>query len=347
MAGGDTGYGPSTDAGAGYSAEKDAGSAYAGNKDAGSGYATARDAAAEQPAALFGNGVNLQPSYSSNGNADLGWDYMKKVLPAIKTVRILVEPEKHNQAVRWVTEAQDRGYAVIVCYNKSAVLGSNDPAELLLAANWWKDHYAQLKGKTSIKINLMNEWGGHDLQPDVYADAYNKALSIVRQVYGGRIIIDAPGYGQGATALLRVLSGSKSINERNIMLSVHVYPSAYDAGIKKALANDALKRLNDTSVPCMLGEFGSKTEDKPSGASWGGLVDYAKSLNWPVIAWCWAADNTGKRIGDKSLMMNMITSPTMTQQQASGKDIEFDPLVSGKPAPYVTSRYFKEVEPKL
>jgi mannan endo-1,4-beta-mannosidase len=344
MANPDAGYGSAKDAGAGYGTGKDAGTAYANSKDAGSGYPSPADAGADQPATLFGNGVNLQPSYSSNGNADLGWDYLKK-FPAIKTVRILVEPDKYNQAVRWVTEAQDKGYDVIVCYNKSAVLGSSDPAELLAAANWWKDHFAQLKGKAGITVNLMNEWGGHGLQPDVYADACNQALAIVRQVYKNRVILDAPGYGQGATALLQAITGNKKIADRNIMLSVHVYPSAYDALTGKALQNDALKKLNDTGLPCMLGEFGSKAQS--SGASWSGLVDFSKSLNWPVLAWCWAADNTGGPGDPNQIDMNMIESPTMIQQKKSSQYVEFDPLVSGKAAPYATSSYFKEVAPRL
>src|SRR5262245_41086927 len=118
MANTDSGYGVARDAGAGYGGEKDAGTTYADSKDAGDGYPSSTDAGAEQPAALFGNGVNLQPSYSSNGNADLGWDYLK-AFPSIKTVRILMEPDKYNQGVRWINEAQDRGYDVIVCYNKS------------------------------------------------------------------------------------------------------------------------------------------------------------------------------------------------------------------------------------
>jgi len=290
--------------------------------------------------------VNLQPSYSSEGNADLGWECLKKVLPAITTVRILVEPDKCNQAVRWVREAQDEGYDVIVCYNKSVVVGSSDPAELLAAANWWVDHYAQLKGTTAITVNLMNEWGGHDMQPDVYADACNQALAIVRQVYEDRVILDAPGYGQGATALLRALTGNKRIVDRNIMLSMHVYPSAYDALTGKALQNKALRKLAGTGLPCMVGEFGSKATQS-SGASWSGLVDFSKSLNWPVLAWCWAADNTGGPGDPNRIDMNMIESPTMIQQKESGQYVEIDPLVSGKAAPYVTSSYFEEVAPRL
>jgi mannan endo-1,4-beta-mannosidase len=345
MTNSDPSYSPPKDAGAGYGGGKDAATGYADSKDGG-GYSSPADAGVKQSASLFGSGVNLQPSYSSNGNADLGWDYLKKALPAIKTVRILVEPDRYGQAVRWVTEAQDRGYDVILCYNKSAVLGSSNPADLLDAAAWWKDHYAQVNGRTGITVNLMNEWGDHGLKPEIYADACNQALAIVRQVYKDRVILDAPGWGQGATALLQALTGSKKIADRNIMLSVHVYPSAYDGASGKALQNDALKKLNDAGLPCMLGEFGSKAT-QPSGASWNGLVDFAKSMNWPVLAWCWAADNTGGPGDPNQIDMNMVESPAMIQQKKAGQFVEFDPLVGGKVAPYATSSYFKEVSSKL
>ncbi len=181
---------------------------------------------------------------------------------------------------------------------------------------------------------------------DVYADTCNRALALVREVYKGRVVLDAPGWGQGATALLQALTGKVRITDRDIILSVHVYPSAYDGVTKKALQNDALKKLNDAGLPCMIGEFGSKATQQ-SGASWSGLVDFAKTLGWPLLAWCWAADNTGGLGDPNQIDMNMIESPTMIAQKKAGKYVEFDPLVSGKAAPHVTSAYFKEVFPKL
>ena len=42
----------------------------------------------------------------------------------------------------------------------------------------------------------MNEWGSHTISSASYASAYNSAISIVRTVYSGSIIIDIPGWGQ-------------------------------------------------------------------------------------------------------------------------------------------------------
>ena len=56
-------------------------------------------------------------------------------------------------------------------------------------------------------INLMNEWGSHTLTSNAYASAYNAALEIVRQVYSGTVIIDAPGWGHEATVAANAITG--------------------------------------------------------------------------------------------------------------------------------------------
>jgi LysM repeat protein len=48
----------------------------------------------------------------------------------------------------------------------------------------------------SFTVNLMNEWGSHSLTAREFAEAYNSAISAVRGVYTGPLIIDVPGYGQ-------------------------------------------------------------------------------------------------------------------------------------------------------
>jgi mannan endo-1,4-beta-mannosidase len=344
MTKGDAGYGSARDAGSAYGAEKDANGSLAGSKDAGSGYALSSDAGPVPSAAQFGNGVNLQPSYSYGGRADLGWTLMKSV-PTIRTVRILIEPNRNQEALRWITEAQDNGYDVIACYNVANELASDDPAKLQDAADWWVYNYPKLKAKTGITINVRNEWGSHGLDPQAYANAYNAALARIRTVYEKRLVIDAPGYGQGATRLYQALQTvQKPIVDRNITLSVHVYPSAFDGQTGKALQNAALKSLHGTGIPCLIGEYGSRTEHGVI-APWKELLACAKSLHWPVLAWCWAADSTGGPADPRN--MNMIDSPRMQQLTKAGKDASLDPLVPGKAAVYTRSSYFREVEPYL
>ncbi len=276
---------------------------------------------AERTMGVFGNGVNLQPSYYNGGNCDLGWNLMNQN-GNIKTVRIEVEPGQETNAKRWISEAKANGKTVIVTYHKSSVLGSNSTSELNNAATWWKNNYNSLGG--GFTINLMNEWGDHTITSNAYASAYNTAISTVRSVYSGKIIIDIPGWGQETRTAAEAVKGTNGtkINDANIILSAHIYPGAYNQGRSRYMINADLDELAGAGRSCILGEFGNSGG---SGANWSGLVDYAKSKGWTVLAWAWAGDGGS---------MNMI-SP------------QFQAYTSGSPKTYTKSSYFSTVYGKL
>lgn len=231
----------------------------------------------------FGNGVNFQPAYYCNGDQNLGWNLINSY-PNIKTVRIELETAgsaDFSDFSRWIQEAQNNGKEVIATYHRYQQLGSTNVNDLLNAAYWWKDNYYKLGG--NFIINLMNEWGDHTVTPTDYANAYNQAIAIVREVYNGPLIIDIPGWGQ---EFYTAADASPLIYDKNIIFSAHIYPQAYDSrsGTPTKLNIDY---LHNTGRPCMLGEFGS---DGTSGADWSGLVDYARSLGWSVLGWAWNGD---------------------------------------------------------
>ena len=124
------------------------------------------------------NGVNIQASYYNGGRVNIGWELMQ-AYPEIQSVRIEIEPYRAQQAQRWIREAHAHGYQVIATYHDSQNLGTDDKAELMRAAAWWRQHYESLSTSGPIIINLMNEWGSHDISPEDYADAYNEALSLI------------------------------------------------------------------------------------------------------------------------------------------------------------------------
>ncbi|MEM7321105.1 MAG: LysM peptidoglycan-binding domain-containing protein [Pseudomonadota bacterium] len=183
----------------------------------------------------------------------------------------------------------------------------------------------------SITINLMNEWGNHNLTAVDYANAYNGALGMVRGVYSGQIIIDVPGWGQetaiAASAVKGYRTGGISITDANICLSVHIYRQAYiqnKRGSSRrrhgAMVRRDLDDLASTDRPCIVGEFGP---GGPGQSDWSALVDHAKSLNWPVLGWAWNGDGG---------QMNMVT-----------------PAWSGNPraTSFSTSTYFNQIYAKL
>ena len=244
------------------------------------------------------NGVNLQPSYYCSGDQDLGWSLLKNY-PKIKSVRIeLEDPSKGsdmNDFKRWISEAQQQGKSVIATYHRYNYLGSNDPSVLLNAAYWWRDNYKTLGG--NFFINIMNEWGDHSISTQAYANAYNQAISIIRQVYSGPLIVDLPGWGQ---EFYKAADASYSMPDKNLVFSAHIYPQAYDSVSNSAPTNQNIDYLHKTGRPCIFGEFGT---DYSSGANWSGLVDHAKSLGWNVFGWAWNGDGGS---------MNMI-SPSWSQ----------------------------------
>jgi mannan endo-1,4-beta-mannosidase len=266
----------------------------------------------------LGDGVNLQPSYFSDGAVNLGWDFMR-TQPRIKTVRIEIEPSVPlAQARRWISEAYAAGYSVIATYHYGPANGSDDVEELKKAAIWWRTNYERLSRGTPITINLMNEWGSHKQTPQSFAAACNAVLPIVRDVYRGPIIVDIPGWAQ-ETHVAR--DASPFIADDNIAFSVHIYRSAWvEHGSHRWMTPADLDALDATGRPVIVGEFGS---GRKGGADWSALVDHAKAKGWTVLAWAWNGDGEG---------MNMI-KPIWVDDPAAKK--------------YRPSFYFSKVYRKL
>src|SRR5258708_6043421 len=246
----------------------------------------------------LGNGVNLQPSYYAPGTVDLGWQLMKPQ-SKIKSVRIEIEPGQEKNAQRWIREAVNNGYTVIATYHKyTAPLGTDNDAELMAAEDWWGANYANLRSCGAFTINLMNEWGSHNITAQHFATAYNQALQQLRTIYKGPVVIDLPGYGQEPQVAATAVSG---IADRNIILSMHVYPEASNDQKKRGIATTDLDELAATGLGCMIGEFGDS--GKKQKTKWQDIVAYAKQIGWPVCGWAWNGDGTKTPDGKG---MNMI-----------------------------------------
>jgi Cellulase (glycosyl hydrolase family 5) len=146
-------------------------------------------------------------------------------------------------------------------------------------------------------INIMNEWGTHDISAKEYAEAYNDEISSVREVYSGPLIIDLPGSAQQISVATDAAKGigTDKIADQNIILSMHIYrdallkPRAGSADKSwRPPANADLAELASTGRPCIVGEFGSGNPTKK--ADWEKLVGHAKALGWPVLGWAWNGD---------------------------------------------------------
>jgi mannan endo-1,4-beta-mannosidase len=258
---------------------------------------------------LLGNGVDLQPSYYNGGNVTFGFALMQQN-PKIKSVRIEIEPSVPIAlAASWIRHARDSGYKVIATYHKYTVLGSDNTADINDGANWWKTNYNALAtGGGSFIVNLINEWGSHNLTSNAYASACNDAIAIVRQVYKGPIILDCPGYGQETSVAADAVKGTNGtkITDTAVILSAHIYPNGYNQAKNHAFQQSDLDDLASAGRACIVGEFGSM----PAGSvDWSGMVSYAKTKKWAVLGWSWNGDGGG---------MNMVTPAwTATANAAS------------------------------
>lgn len=237
------------------------------------------------------NGVNIQASYYNRGNVNIGWELMQ-TYPEIEAVRIEIEPYRANQATRWIREAHGEGYQVIATYHDSDRLGSDRKEDLLTAAKWWRTQYQSYIARGPIIINIMNEWGSHNLSPEEYAAAYNEAILIIREVYDGPLIVDVPGFGQ-ATRI--AAEAYPLLQDTQIIFSVHLYSNAFNQAENRWLQEADLTDLASVGAKCMVGEF---SDNKRGGTDWCSLIDYCYQNDWPLFGWAWNGDGG---------TMNMIT----------------------------------------
>lgn len=270
------------------------------------------------------NGVNLQPSYYNNGNVNFGWSLMN-ANSAIKAVRIEVEPGYETQAKTWIAQAKSNGKSVIATYHHWPDNGSDSTSALTTAGSWWSSNYSTLSSAGSFQINLMNEWGSHDMSSNTYASTYNVAISSVRSKYSSNIIIDIPGWGQEtvvATAAVKGTNGTK-ISDSNITLSAHIYPGAWNQAAGHWLTSSDLDTMGSSSGrACMLGEFGTGS----GSADWSGIVSNATSKGWSVLGWAWNGDGDSLNMCSPSWASN----PTATSfSKSSYFDTIYSKLGSG------------------
>lgn len=176
---------------------------------------------------------------------------------------------------------------MIITYHDYTLLGSNDENDLMKAAKWWQANLKTITaGITSdIIINLMNEWGSHSLSSQDYATAYNNAITALRTVYSGSVIIDIPGWGQEVNT---AANASPLLLDKNIIFSAHIYPGAWNGYFNRYVTAADLVVLGNTSRPCIIGEFGTVGTGNADVYS---ITQQAKELGWGYCSvgmeWRW------------------------------------------------------------
>ena len=142
--------------------------------------------------------------------------------------------------------------------------------------------------------------GSHDLTPQAYADSYNHAISMIRAVYDGPLIIDIPGWGQEADV---AAAASSSLLDKNLIYSAHIYPQSYNQAAGRYFNEEDINTLSATKRRCIIGEFGDiydfgnvKTDRKnnvqeKNECDVAEVVQAAKSSGFQgVYGWAWNGD---------------------------------------------------------
>ncbi len=265
------------------------------------------------------DGANLQPAYYNNGNPNMGWSLMKSQAPNIKRLRIEIDTSRVSTATAkgWIDQAKANGFTDLICtFHQFG--GSNNASDLMTAANWWKNNYNALGG--GFTINLCNEWSDHTITASAYASAYNSAISVVRQVYSGTIVIDIPGWGQETlTALNAFKSSSPVITDGNLIVSTHIYPGNWNQARNHTYQTSDMNDLAAIGKTIIIGEFGTGA----GACDWSGCVDFGKSKGWSCLAWSWNGDGG---------VLNMVSPSWASNPTATS---------------FSTNSYFSTVYPKL
>lgn len=309
---------------------------------------------------LIGNGVNVQPSYYNNGTMDIGWDQMK-TYAKIKVVRIEIEPGKETQAKTWIDGAIAQGFQVIATYHRAGRLGQTN-GDLEEAVSWWLANYAALTSNRTknVVINIINEWGDKTISASEYARRYGAAISRIRSglSYSGLIVVDLPGYGQGAKVAADAIR-YHGLTVSNIIYSAHIYQNAYDEG-RGWFSTASIDDLESVNARGMVGEFGVRYMTNADGSDLRqegnppvyvyridptpipnvgsaqnyvtAMVNHAKSKGWSVLGWAWNGDGTG---------MNMVNPQwDIPGAVTNWNDIAYTPAVNPTGSPITRSNYF-------
>ena len=81
--------------------------------------------------------------------------------------------------------------------------------------------------------------------------------------------------------------GGVKLTDANIIPSLHVYPGSWNQYKKRGMTTADVDTLASAGRSLVIGEFGGTGTGK---TDWKGVVRYAKSKGYTVLAWAWNGD---------------------------------------------------------
>lgn len=160
---------------------------------------------------------------------------------------------------------------------------------------WVRDARKYQTIEKFMVLNIANEWGS---DPAQWRDAYVSAIPRIRNAgWHGAIMVDAPGCGQNATA---IIDHGKAVfasdPERNVMFDWHIYGNCCDAGGGAPCTwngqldlQPTMAALYATGLTVIVGEFGPGRNIGPSPTliTPQRVISVAESYGIGWLSWSW------------------------------------------------------------
>lgn len=239
--------------------------------------------------------------------ADAGANTVRVVLTDGKAYGKAADPA--DKVMAFANKCKEYGMLTILEVHDET--GSNDIDDLKDAANYFASMAESLKGTESyIIINIANEWH-NDAASTVWRDGYKEAIKIIRDA-GLRhcIMVDAGGYGQGASTIhshgLEVLDSDP---ENNLIFSIHMYGGAGNTNKVKSNIDGV---INQNLALC-IGEFGWYHSDGDVDEDL--ILSYCQEKKVSWLAWSWYGN------GSPVEYLDMVKDPSANPTLASYDNI--------------------------
>lgn len=239
--------------------------------------------------------------------ADAGANTVRVVLTDGKAYGKAADPA--DKVMAFANKCKEYGMLTILEVHDET--GSNDIDDLKDAANYFASMAESLKGTESyIIINIANEWH-NDAASTVWRDGYKEAIKIIRDA-GLRhcIMVDAGGYGQGASTIhshgLEVLDSDP---ENNLIFSIHMYGGAGNTNKVKSNIDGV---INQNLALC-IGEFGWYHSDGDVDEDL--ILSYCQEKKVGWLAWSWYGN------GSPVEYLDMVKDPSANPTLASYDNI--------------------------
>jgi len=164
-----------------------------------------------------------------------------------------------------------------------------------MVSRWVRDARKYQDFERYMILNIANEWGD---DPGKWRDAYVSAIPRIRNAgWHGAIMVDAPGCGQNAQAI--VDHGRAVFNadpERNVLFDWHIYGMVCDSqgGVPPQWNGQldlvpTMDRLRDTGLTVVVGEFGPGRGigPSPTNVTPERIIDVSEKHGIGWLSWSW------------------------------------------------------------